>query len=106
MKTEPPMTSDDLGIYYKCFRGANAHFALTEPHSFTVNDAAGRDWICYPVPKDVVQNLDMLSDLIDVERADKMAEAETDVRLVFCRDKAELAAKLADESRQGDDDEE
>ena len=97
---------DELGIYYKCFRGANSHFALSEPHSFTVNDAAGRDWICFPVPKDVVQNLDMLSDLVDVERADKMAEAETYVRLVFCRDKAELAAKLADESQQAGDYEE
>ena len=94
------MTADDnLGIYYKCFRGANAHFALTEPHSFTVNDAARRDWICFPVPKDAVQNLDMLSDLVDVEQADKMSEEGTDVRLVFCRDKGELAAKLADESQ-------
>jgi hypothetical protein len=100
------MTSDELGIYYKCFRGMNSHFALTEPHSFTVNDAAGRDWICYPVPKDVVQNLDLLSDLVDVERADKVSGEETDVRLVFCRDKKELAAKLADESQPGDDDEE
>jgi hypothetical protein len=71
-----------------------------------VNDAAGRDWICYPVPKDVVQNLDMLSDLVDVQRADKVSSEETDVRLVFCRDKGELAAKLADESQQGDGDEE
>ena len=53
-----------------------------------------------------MQNLDLLSDLVDVERADKMCEAETDVRLVFCRDRAELAAKLADESQQIDDDEE
>ena len=98
-------TNDDLGIYYKCFRGMNSHFALTEPESFTVIDAARRDWICFPVPKEVVQNLDLLSDLVDVERADKMAEAETDVRLVFCRDKAELAAKLADESQQVDDEE-
>ncbi len=97
------MTNDDLGIYYKCFRGRNSHFALTEPHSFSMNDAAGRDWICFPVPKDVVQSLDLLTDLVDVERADKMAGEETNVRLVFCRDKEELAAKLADESLQGDD---
>lgn len=96
---------DDPGVYYKCFRGANSHFALTEPHSFTVNDAAGRDWICYPVPKDVVQDLEMLSDLVDVERADKVSGEETDVRLVFCRDKKELAAKLADVSQQADGEE-
>jgi hypothetical protein len=33
------------------------------------------------------------------------ASEETDVRLVFCRDKAELASKLA-ESQQTEDDEE
>lgn len=53
-----------------------------------------------------MQNLDMLSDLVDVQRADKVSSEETDVRLVFCRDKGELAAKLADESQQGDGDEE
>ncbi len=62
--------SDDLGIYFKCFRGANAHFALSEPHSFALQDAAGRDWICYPVPPHIVQEHDMLSDLVDLVKAD------------------------------------
>ena len=97
------MTDDDLGIYYKCFRGMNSHFGLSEPHSFTVNDAAGRDWICYPVPKEVVQNLDLLTDLVDVQRADGKSEEETVVRLVFCRDREELSVKLADESQEGGD---
>jgi hypothetical protein len=94
---------DDLGIYYKCLRGMNSHFGLTEPHSFTVNDAAGRDWICYPVPQEVVQNFDLLSDLVDVQRADDKSDGETVVRLVFCRDKEELSATLADESQEGGD---
>lgn len=98
-------SDDDLGIYFKCFRGPNAHFALTEPNSFVVNDAAGRDWICYPVPPEVVQKLDMLSDLVDVERADEKVGEETVVRLVFCRDPQELVAELANESlKSGEDD--
>ena len=88
------------GIYYKCFRGRNSHFAMSEPHSFNVNDAAGRDWICYPVPKEVVQNLDMLSDLVDVQKADDKAGEETTVRLVFCKSTEELAAELANESHR------
>jgi hypothetical protein len=99
------MTDDDkLGIYYKCLRGMNSHFGLSEPHSFTVNDAAGRDWICYPVPKDVVQNLDLLSDLVDVERADEKSDEETVVRLVFCQDGTDLTAILADESEKHTED--
>lgn len=58
------MAGDDgeVGVYFKCLKGANAHFALTEPNSFALQDAVGRDWVCYPVPPHVVQQLDMLSD--------------------------------------------
>jgi hypothetical protein len=96
---------DDIRIYFKCYRGANAHLGLPEPDSFTLNDAAGRDWICYPVPKHVVENLDMLSDLVDVQRADDKSGNETIVRLVFCQDTKELSVKLADESAKDDDSE-
>lgn len=92
------MTDGGLGIYFKCFRGRNSHFALSEPHSFAVNDAAGRDWICYPVPKEVVQSLDLLSDIVDIQRADEKSGEETIVRVLFCSSSEELASKLADET--------
>jgi hypothetical protein len=95
--------NDQVGTYFKCFRGANSHFALSEPNSFALKDTAGRDWICYPVPPKVVENLDMLSDLVDVERADDKAGEETIVRLLFCRHRQELPAALADQSLNKDD---
>jgi hypothetical protein len=95
--------SDQVGTYFKCFRGANSHFALAEPNSFALKDAAGRDWICYPVPPKVVQDLDMLSDLADVDRADEKVGEETTVRLPFCRHTQELPAMLADQSLTKDD---
>jgi hypothetical protein len=97
------MTDDELGIYYKCFRGGNSHFALSEPHSFNVNDAAGRDWICFPVPRKVVEGHDLLMDLVDVQGADEKSGEETVVRLVFCQDKEELASKLVEAAEEIED---
>lgn len=90
---------EQLGIYYKCLHGANAHFALTEPHSFVVEDAVGRSWICYPVRRQAVEDLDLLDDLTQIETADGMigGGAETEVRLVFCEDEGELGDKLAEQ---------
>ena len=95
--------NDDLGIYFKCFCGANAHFALSEPNAFALRDALGRDWICFPVPPHVVREYDMLSDLVDVVKADEKAGQETLVRLVFCRNLRDLAGELV---RQPSGDEE
>ena len=89
---------DDLGNYFKCFRGANAHFALSEPNSFALQDAFGRDWICFPVPRQVVQELDMLSDVVDVVKADEKVGEKTIMRLVFCREIDDLAGELVAES--------
>jgi hypothetical protein len=89
-----PDDEGELGIYYKCLRGANAHFALTEPHSFAVRDDLERSWICYPIRREVVENLDLLSDVLEIDRADKKSGEETDVRLVFCQSESELSEKL------------
>ena len=87
---------DTLAVYFKCLRGANVHFALMEPDSFALQDEIGRDWICYPVPPDAVQQLDMLSDLAEIECADRKSGDETDMRLVFCQDFSELSRKLVE----------
>jgi hypothetical protein len=94
------MAGDDgeLGVYFKCLKGANAHFALTEPNSFALQDAVGRDWVCYPVPPHVVEQLDMLSVLAEIDRADENVGEQTDVRLVFCQRVKNLPEKLAEET--------
>lgn len=94
---------DDLGIYFKCFRGANAHFALSEPNSFALQDALGRDWLCYPVPPHVVRQLDMLSELVDVKKADQKVGEKTIMRLVFCRGIGDLAGELVSKTSRGDE---
>jgi len=90
----------EKGIYFKCYRGSNAHFALTEPDSLAVEDELGRSWICYPVPRHVAENLDMLFDLTDLNRMDKKTGEETDVRIVFCQRPSQLKEKLVDPQAQ------
>lgn len=97
--------TDDLGIYFKCYSGANAHFALSEPNSFALQDALGRDWICFPIPPHVVRELDMLTDLVDVAKADEKAGEKTLVRLVFCREVGDLAGELVGGSSEDEEDE-
>jgi hypothetical protein len=87
----------EIGIHFKCLRGANSHFALTEPNSFALQDSAGRDWVCYPVSSHVVRQLDMLADFAEIDHADEKACEETDYRLVFCRSVNELPERLAEE---------
>ncbi len=90
----------EIGIYFKCYRGSNAHFAVTEPDSLAVEDELGRSWICYPVPRHVVENLDMLSDLADLDRMDRKTGDVTDMRLVFCQRPSQLKGKLAEPPQQ------
>lgn len=90
------MSDNDLGIYSKCFNGANAHLALSEPESFALKDVTGRDWICYPVPQACVAKLELLSELVDVDQVDEKSGTTTDVRLLFCRNIREFASKLAE----------
>jgi len=85
----------ETGIYFKCYSGSNAHVAVTEPDSLGVEDELGRSWICYPVPRHVVENLDMLSDVTDLDRMDKKTGEETDMRLVFCQGPSRLKKILA-----------
>jgi hypothetical protein len=50
--------------------------------------------IRYPIPPHVVQQLDMLSDLGEIDRADEKAG----VRFVFCQGVTDLPGKLVEES--------
>lgn len=86
--------TDQFAICFKCFRGANAHFALSEPNSFALHDALGRDWICFPVLPRAFRGLDMFSDVVDILRADERVGEKTMVRLVFCREIRDLAREL------------
>jgi hypothetical protein len=90
----------ETGIYFKCYSGPNAHIALTEPDSLAVEDELGRTWICYPVPRHIVENHDMLLDLTELDRMDKKTGEVTDVRLVFCQRPSQLKRKLAEPQPQ------
>jgi hypothetical protein len=47
----PPLPEEDrpeeLGVYFKCLRRDSENLALTEPDAFVVQDAKGRNWMCY-----------------------------------------------------------
>lgn len=93
------MPTDDperLGIYYKCFYGANAHFGLTEDDSFSVEDVEGRSWICHPIKREDVAALNFFKDFPEMEDADKKIDGETEVRILFCETLDELPSKLAE----------
>jgi hypothetical protein len=104
----PP--AETTGIYYKCLRGDSENLGLTEPDSFIVHDAKGRDWICYPVNAGDVAMLNLLDHVADVLAADAalrrhgMLEHGTEVRVYFCEDDAELREKLAEELPSGPND--
>jgi hypothetical protein len=89
------------GIYFKCFRGANAHLAVAEPDSLAVEDDLGRSWICYPVPRKVVERFDVLSDNGELDLLDVLAGGRTEVLLVFCQGPTKLAAMLGNRSNEG-----
>ena len=99
------MTDDagPLGIYYKCLHGANAHLAMSEDDSFAIEDTLGRSWICYPVKSEVVENLDLLTDLPEIDETDNKLgrDVETDVRLVFCEQLSQLRDKLSETGPDG-----
>ena len=60
-----------LGVYYKCFFGANAHFGLTEDDSFAMEDDKGRSWICHPIKREDVEALDLFKDFPAIKGADE-----------------------------------
>ena len=106
--TANPLPEEDepesMGIYYKCLRGDSENLGLTEPHSFVVQDARERNWICYPVSREDVEKLNLLDHVADVMKADAMLSKlglsgqGTEVRVYFCQDEAELREKLAKDS--------
>lgn len=92
---------EPTGIYFKCLRGDSEHLALTEPFSFAVQDSNGRNWICYPIPREDVESLSMVAHVADVFEADEKAskcglsDGGTEVRIYFCKNEAELRERLA-----------
>lgn len=88
-------------VYYKCLSGDSAHLALTEQDSFACHDVRGRDWICYPLATDDVEQLSMLEHVRDVFSVDAALTRQglggggTEIRVVLCESRAELAEKLA-----------
>jgi hypothetical protein len=96
---------ESKGRYYKCLRGDSEHLALTEPFSFAVHDAMGRNWICYPIAREDVEKLKLLDHVADVMAADAvlnklgMSRQGTEVRVYFCQREAELREKLAENPR-------
>ena len=88
------------GNYYKCLRGDSENLGLTEPDSFAVEDAKGRNWICYPVSEEDVEKLNLLDHVADAMVADAalsrhgLSQQGTKVRVYFCEDEGELREKL------------
>ena len=39
-----------MSVYYKCLSGDSEHLALMERDAVAVQDAKGRNWICYRSP--------------------------------------------------------
>jgi hypothetical protein len=92
-----------MGIYYKCLRGDSEHLGLMEPDAVAIRDAAGRNWICYPIDSDEAASLPMAAHVSEVFAADAtarrqgIAQGGTEVRIYYCEDEAELSGKLAAE---------
>jgi hypothetical protein len=98
-----------MGTYYKCLCGDSEHLGLVEPDSVAVQDATGRNWICYPIPDKIVDELSMLEHLNDVHWADFTATKQgfatvgTQVRIYYCEDEDDLFEKLSEDEQGGDD---
>jgi len=80
-----------LRTAFYCYRGSKPGFVLLEPEEFAVEDAAGRNWTCFPVPRHIVE----LADLANLEHVDDRIGDAIGRRLVFCESAAELTEKLA-----------
>jgi len=89
-----------MGVYYKCLCGDSEHLALMERDSVAVRDAAGRNWLCYPIAARKVENLTMLAHVSEVLEADATAKRQglgqngTEVRIYYCDDERDLFEKL------------
>ena len=89
-----------MGVYYKCLRGDSEHLALMERDALAVRDAAGRNWICYPIAVRKVENLTITAHVSEVFEADATARRQglgqqgTEVRIYYCEDERDLIDKL------------
>ena len=93
-----------MGVYYKCLCGDSEHLGLMEPDAVAVRDAAGRNWICYPIDSDEADSLPMVAHVSEVFAADATARRHgiahegTEVRIYYCEDESELPEKLSADS--------
>jgi len=89
-----------MGTYFKCLCGDSEHLALMEPDAVVLRDAAGRDWLCYPIADEEAEILPMAAHVSEVFAADATARRQgiarqgTEVRIYYCEDERELLAKL------------
>jgi hypothetical protein len=89
-----------MGTYYKCLRGDSEHLALMEPDAMAIRDAAGQDWICFPIADEEAEYLPMAAHVSEVFHADATARRQgiarqgTEVRIYYCEDEEELIQKL------------
>jgi len=89
-----------MGIYFKCLCGDSEHLALMEPDAVALCDAAGRNWICYPIDAHEAESLSMTAHVSEVFQADATARRQgiarqgTAVRIYYCEDEQELFDKL------------
>ena len=96
-----------MGIYYKCLCGDSEHLGLMEPDAVAIRDAAGRNWICYPIDAAEADNLPMAAHVSEVFAADATARRQgiarqgTEVRIYYCEDEHELTDKLREDSENG-----
>ena len=81
-------------MYYKCLRGDCENLGLTEPDSFVVEDARGRNWICHPVSEEDAEQRNLLDHLADTKAADAalskhgLSRRGTEIRVYSARTKA------------------
>ena len=93
-----------MGIYYKCLCGDSEHLAVMEPDAVSIRDAAGRNWICFPIDEIEAASLPMTAHVSEVFAADATARRQgiaregTEVRIYYCEDESELLEKLSADS--------
>src|SRR5262245_35770816 len=89
---------------YVCYRGYDRDYLayLRPPAPFVVQDALGRDWVCFETPvekePDKLMSLEDLIKLVEAQALDYMlgliAEATDENKLFDCPDEASLRRQL------------
>jgi hypothetical protein len=97
-----------MGAYYKCLCGDSEHLALMEHDAVALQDARGRNWICYTIADQEAEELPMLAHVADVFETDAIARRQgiggdgTEVRIYYCENEDELFEKLLLDTASGD----